>query len=120
KGIKRKKKKILVQVGTKPLWVAGTDSFVNDIIEFAGGENVIKGKGGIYSIEEIIKLNPDIIIIASMGIDAEGEKKVWERYKTINAIKNGKILLIDSDKICSPTPLSFVEVVKELYNYFYR
>ncbi|MGB9677226.1 MAG: helical backbone metal receptor, partial [Candidatus Ratteibacteria bacterium] len=64
-----KKKKVLVQVGSRPLWVAGKDSFINDIIEFAEMKNVIEGKGGIYSIEEIIKLNPDIIIITSMGID---------------------------------------------------
>lgn len=109
----RRKPKVLIQVGTKPLWVAGTDSFVNDIIKFAGGENVIKGKGGIYSIEEIIKLDPDVILITLMGIGNQ-EKKMWENYKMIKAVKNGKIFLIDSDKICSPTPLSFVEVVKYL------
>ncbi|MGB9677438.1 MAG: cobalamide ABC transporter substrate-binding protein, partial [Candidatus Ratteibacteria bacterium] len=65
-------------------------------------------------IEEIIKLNPDIIIITSMGIDTEEEKKNWGKYRMINAVKNGKIFVIDSDKICSPTPLSFVEIVKEI------
>ncbi|HOK56646.1 MAG TPA: helical backbone metal receptor [bacterium] len=114
KKSKRKKPKVLIQVGTRPLWVAGTDSFVNDIIEFTGGENVIKGKGGIYSMEEIIKLNPEIIIITTMGIDTEEEKKNWKKYNMIDAVKNDKIFVVDSDKICSPTPLSFVEVVKEL------
>lgn len=115
----QKRKKILVQVGSKPLWVAGSDSFVNDMIIFAGGVNAIKGKGGIYSIEEIIKINPDVIIITTMGIDSEEEKKMWQRYKMIEAVKRNSIFIVDSDKICSPTPLSFVETVKELYNLIY-
>ncbi|MCM8833479.1 MAG: helical backbone metal receptor [Candidatus Omnitrophica bacterium] len=112
---KSEKQKILVQVGTKPLWVAGKESFINEIIEFAGGINVIE-KGGIYSYEQIIKLNPDLIIITLMGIDGEEEKKNWKKYIIINAVKNDKIFLVESDKICSPTPISFVEVVKEIQN----
>ncbi|MCM8807752.1 MAG: helical backbone metal receptor [Candidatus Omnitrophica bacterium] len=118
--VKKERPKILIQVGTRPLWVAGKDAFVNDIIEFAGGKNVINGKGGIYSIEEIVKLNPDVIVITSMGIDAEEEKKFWEKYKMINAVKNRKIFVIESDKICSPTPLSFVDAVKELNKLIYE
>ncbi|MCM8818291.1 MAG: helical backbone metal receptor [Candidatus Omnitrophica bacterium] len=108
---KRERPKVLVQVGAHPLWVAGKESFINDIIEFAGGINVIE-KGGIYSYEQIIKLNPDVIIITLMGIDGEEEKKNWKKYNMINAVKNDRILIMDSDKICSPTPLTFVEVVK--------
>jgi iron complex transport system substrate-binding protein len=109
------KNKVLVQVGTKPLWVAGEDTFIGDIVKFSGGDNIIKGEGGIYSIEEIIKKNPEIIIITSMGIDTEEEKKTWQKYKMIDAVKNNKIFVVDSDKVCSPTPLTFLEVVKELY-----
>jgi iron complex transport system substrate-binding protein len=107
--------KVLVQVGTKPLWVAGEDTFIGEMVKFSGGDNIIKGEGGIYSIEEIIKKNPEVIIITSMGIDTEEEKKTWQKYKMIDAVKNNKIFVVDSDKVCSPTPLTFLEVVKELY-----
>jgi iron complex transport system substrate-binding protein len=49
-----------------------------------------------------------------MGIMAEEEKKNWERYRTINAVKNGRIYIIDSYKLCSPTPVSFVSTLEEL------
>ena len=111
----RKRVKVLIQIGTKPLWVAGENTFIGDIIKFSGGDNIIKGEGGIYSIEEIIKKNPEVIIITSMGIDTEEEKKTWQKYKMIDAVKNNKIFVVDSDKICSPTPLTFLEVIKELY-----
>jgi len=115
----KKKIKVLIQIGTRPLWVAGEDSFIGDFVKFSGGENVIKGEGGIYSIEEIIKKNPEIIIITSMGIDTEQEKKAWQKYKMIDAVKNNKIFVFDSDKLCSPTPPTFLEVVKEFYNIFH-
>lgn len=115
----RERPKILVQVGAKPLWAAGKESFINDMINFAGGQNIIE-KGGIYSYEQIIKLNPDVIIITLMGIDGEQEKKIWKKYNMINAVKNDKIFLIDSDKICSPTPLTFVEVVNLFHKIAYH
>ncbi len=115
----KRKPKVLIQVGTRPLWVAGQDSFIGEMVKFSGGKNIIKGEGGIYSIEEIIKKNPEIIIITSMGIDTEEEKKTWQKYKMIDAVKNDKIFVIDSNKICSPTPLTFLEVVEELYRIFH-
>jgi len=108
------KPKVLVQVGAKPLWVATKDSFINDFIEFAGGENLGPERNGIYSREKVLKQNPDIIIITTMGIMGENEKKLWQRYKPINAVKNNKIYIIDSYKLCSPTPVSFVQTLKEL------
>jgi len=111
------KPKVLVQVGAKPLWVAPKDSFVNDFIEIAGGINVgPSGKNGLYSREEVLKRNPDVIIITTMGIVGKEEKKVWQRYKTISAVRNNRIYIVDSDKLCSPTPVSFVETLEEMVN----
>jgi len=108
------KPKVLVQVGTKPLWVATKDSFINDFIEFAGGQNLGPAGSGIYSRERVLKQNPDVIIITTMGIVGENEKKLWQRYRAINAVKNNRIYIIDSYKLCSPTPVSFIQTLEEL------
>ncbi len=113
KGLK--KTKVFIQIGAKPLFTAGKNSFVNDFIEFAGGINIAKDtEFGIYSREKVLKKNPDVIIIVTMGIRGIKEKEIWQRYKNINAVKNKRIYIIDSYKICSPTPTSFVETLKEL------
>lgn len=110
-----KKPKVLIQVGTKPLFVATGESFLNDYIEYAGGINIAKdAKQGIYSREEVLRRNPDIIIIVTMGIAGEEERKVWQNYKSLNAVKNGRIYVVDSDKFCSPTPISLVDNLKEM------
>ena len=59
-----KRAKVFIQVGAKPLFTAGKNSFVNDFIEFAGGINIAKDTEiGIYSREKILEKNPDVIII---------------------------------------------------------
>lgn len=109
------KPKVLVQIGAKPLWVATKVSFINDFIKLAGGANIgPSGKSGLYSREKVLEQNPDVIIIVTMGIVGKQEKKIWRKYKTLNAAKNGRIHIIDSYKVCSPTPVSFVEVLEEI------
>jgi iron complex transport system substrate-binding protein len=117
---KLSKPKVIVQIGSNPLWVAIGDSFINDFIEFANGVNIAKGaKTGLYSREKIISQNPDIIIIAEMGLAGKSEKKIWEKYKTINAVKNKRIYIFDAYKLCSPTPLTFSKTLKEISKIFH-
>ena len=104
------KQKVFIQIGAKPLFAATDDSFVNDYIEFSGGINIFKNAGsGLISREEVLKRNPDIILIATMGVAGKDEQKIWHRYKMINAVWNNRIYLVDPYRICSPTPVSFAE-----------
>jgi iron complex transport system substrate-binding protein len=96
------------------------DSFVNDMIKLGGGINIAAdAKIGFYSRERVIEQNPDVIIIMTMGIVGEEEKRIWQKYKTINAVKNNRIHIMDSYKIGSPTPLTFAETVEEMAELFY-
>jgi iron complex transport system substrate-binding protein len=106
--------RVFVQIGAKPLFTVTKDSFVNDFIEIAGGENIAKHEtSGIYSREKVIKEDPQVIVIATMGIAGEKEKTAWRNHQTISAVANDAIYIIDSYKICSPTPPSFVETLEE-------
>ena len=109
--------RVFVQIGTNPLFTVHRGSFINDLIEFAGGINIAKGaRSGMYTREEVLWQNPDVIIIASMGIIGQEERQVWENYKSLNAAKHGRIYVIDPDMVCSPTPLTFVKTLKEFIN----
>ncbi len=109
------RKKVFVQLGSKPLFASTKDYFINDLIEFAGGVNIFKdAKSGLVSREEVVRRNPDIVIITTMGIAGGKEQKSWQKYRTINAVKNKHIYLVDSDKICSPTPVSFADLLEDI------
>ena len=111
------KQRVFVQIGARPLFTATRDSFVDDFVELAGGINIAQNsKSGLYSREKVLKDNPDIIIIVTMGIVGEGEREIWRKYKTLRAVKNNRIYIIDSYKLCSPTPVSFVEALEEITN----
>ncbi|MFH1288157.1 MAG: ABC transporter substrate-binding protein [bacterium] len=106
---------VFVELGSKPLFALTKDSFGNDFIEFAGGINIVKDlKVGFYSREEVLKNNPDVIIVADMGIAGEEEKKVWEGYKVLRASRNKRIHVFDAYALCSPTPVSFVGTLEEM------
>ncbi len=116
-----KRLKVFVQVGANPLFTMTKNSYANDIIEFAGGINIAKDAGiGLYSREEVLGKNPDVIIIVTMGITAEAEKEIWGKYKVLKAAKDKRIYIMDSYKFCSPTPVSFVEALKELVEVLHR
>lgn len=109
------KPKVFAQIGAKPLFAATRDYFVNDFIEFAGGLNIARDlNSGLYSREEVLKANPDVILVVTMGIAGEQEKKIWEKYDCLKAVKNRRIHILDSRKLCSPTPVSFVDTLGEV------
>ena len=120
-GIKgAQRSRVFIQIGANPLFTANREYSLNDAIEHAGAINIASdATTGIYSREEVIKRNPDIILIVTMGIVGEKEKEIWLRYDSVNAAKDRRIFSLDSYRVCSPTPISFVETVKELARMFY-
>lgn len=109
------KLKIFWQLGAKPLFTATKGYFTNDYIEFTGGINIAAdASSGIYSREEVLKRNPDVIIIVTMGVATETEKQTWKAYLSINAVKNNRIYVVDAYTYCSPTPKGFARALHEL------
>lgn len=118
-----KKKKVFYQIGASPIVTAGEKTLSNQIIEFAGGENIAKKskvKYPKYSREEVIKQNPDAIIIVGMGIITEEEIKNWKKYKNLNAVKNNNIYSVDANTVCRATPKRFADAVEMIYNILHK
>ncbi|MEA2013119.1 MAG: ABC transporter substrate-binding protein [Verrucomicrobiota bacterium] len=109
-----KKEKIFIQLGAKPIYTIIHESYFTDLINFAGGINSVPldYKGAYYSRERVLVDNPDHIFIMDMGKIGENEKNIWQKFKIITAVKNSSIHIVDSSKIGSTTPFSFLEMVK--------
>ena len=109
------KPKVFIEIGAKPLFTANRDYFINDFVDMAGGVNIAQdAKLGTYSREEVLRKNPDVIIIVMMGIAVGKEKEVWQKFKDLNAVRDNRIYVIDSRKVCSSTPVTFVETLNEI------
>ena len=109
------KPKVFIQIGAKPLFTANSDYIINDLVKLAGGENIAEGaKIGSYSKEEVLRRDADVILIVTMGFAGEAEKEAWRKLKTLNAVKHDRIYIISSQKICGPTPVTFVKSLEEI------
>ena len=120
RAVKRNPYKMFIQIGSNPLFSVIPGTYMDELITFTGSRNIaFDMKSGSINRESVVNRNPDVIFIASMGGIGATEKKQWETFKTINAVKNRKIFIIDSDKACNPSPVSFAEtlemIVKSAY-----
>jgi iron complex transport system substrate-binding protein len=110
--------KVFVQIGDAPVVTVGKGSFADDLIRLAGGENVAGKEKEVYprfGMEEILKRAPEVIVISSMNPKTDYQKtfQEWARWKTIPAVKNGRIYLMDSDLLDRPSP-RIVDGLEEL------
>ncbi len=104
--------RVLWVVDRKPLRVAGRDTFVNELIELAGGENAIGPTVHKYppiGSEQVIACAADVIIEPAMVLKnlAEEQKtalEYWSRFKNIPAVANQRIYVIPPDTVCRLGP----------------
>jgi iron complex transport system substrate-binding protein len=109
------RRKVFLQVGAHPLFSSVPSSFTHDFIELGGGINIVGDqRSGAIKTEQVIALNPDLIIIAVMGsengIGAE-EKKRWQTFPTLEAVRTHQVYVMDPDLVCSPSPLTFADTL---------
>ncbi len=75
----------------------GKDTFLNEMVEIAGGENIFAGQSGWISVtdESIISANPDIII-TNVSYDGYDYKEILSRpgWDAINAVKNNNVVQV--------------------------
>ena len=103
-----KKPKVLFLWSEKPLITAGQGTFTDSLIDLAGGINIAhtsKIKYPKYSLEEIIRQQPEIIIVANMQnqIDTTVYSR-WQKWNQIPAVRNHRVYSINSDIRARPAP----------------
>lgn len=117
------KPKVFVEIWNDPLMTAGYGSFIDELITLAGGVNIAsdtKRPYSYFSPEQVIKRNPDCIILTYMSgekpIKMIGQRLAWQE---ISAVKNNRIYNdIHPDLFIRPGP-RLVEGLKELYKRLY-
>jgi len=105
------------EVGARPLVSVGPQSFTNEFTRYSGGINIFNDaldKHPRVSREEVLKRDPDVIMLVTMGDVTKREKAYWKKFKDLKAVKSDRIYFIDADKVCRSTPNSFLAGVKEV------
>jgi len=103
------KPRVFFQVGDVPLITVGKGTLGDDLIRLAGGRSISENElvsYPSYSIETILAMAPEMIIISSMETKKDHMYlvKKWQNWKSIPAVKMNAIHVIDSNLVDRPTP----------------
>ena len=104
----RYKPRVFFQIDAEPLFSAGDNTFIHELIELSGGINTAAGEDPYprYSWEDILVLQPEIVLISSMagGLDPENLIRSWKKWKQLSAVNNDQVFVVEADLFDRPTP----------------
>jgi iron complex transport system substrate-binding protein len=114
------KARMMFVIGRSPdrldgLVVVGRASYLNEMIEIAGGENVFRDAQAAYpevSLEEVMARNPEVIVDMgdmsdTVGVTEQHTRNVivlWDRIPTLAAVKQHRVFAVASDIYVVPGP----------------
>jgi iron complex transport system substrate-binding protein len=108
-------------------FVAGAASFYDQLIEAAGGVNVMNGIKQAYptiTAEAVVRLAPDVIIDLSMSHTDNQlqQQKIcgdWMTLKSVPAVKTGSVRCLSGDYLAIPGP-RVVLILEDIKNAMYQ
>ena len=103
------------------LYIAGRNTFYDEIIKAAGGMNAYRDTTIAYpqlSAEGIIHINPEVIIDLSACMQNDPAKtselvRHWDRLRPVTAVKTGRVHCLSGTHALHPGP-RYVQFLEEL------
>ncbi|MGM0500242.1 MAG: ABC transporter substrate-binding protein [Bacillota bacterium] len=113
------RKRVFYEIWSDPLYTAGSGTFIDSLIDAAGGYNVgreAQGSWPTYNMESLIAADPEVYIssqhssLEDLTLESLREKKI---LREISAFKNDRLYLVNQDLVNRPSP-RIIEGYKEL------
>jgi len=110
--------------GLGSMTVAASDAsydLYDRVIEIAGGQNACPRTTAPFppvSTEGLLWMNPDVIVelvppAAERSLDLEAIRRQWQELPELEAVKNGRVYVLDDDFAMIPGP-RFVRLIEKL------
>jgi iron complex transport system substrate-binding protein len=99
--------RVFYQVSAEPLYTAGHDAFVTDLLRRAGALSVtadVPGAWPKYSNESALAAKPDAIILPTGGSMGSVNSDVTEALRKSPAVLQGRVYKINDDYLTRPGP----------------
>lgn len=114
---------VFYEVWVEPLLTAGPRTYIGQMITLVGAKNIFDDVNQDFpavSAEEVIARNPGVILSAEHNTDNLTDEALAARpgWSEIEAVKNGRIYLLNDDIISRPGPrvaLALRAMVEALY-----
>lgn len=116
-------KKVWVEVSPAPdIFTTGTNTFMHEMLESINATNAAEAHEGWVKLteEEIVQLNPDVIITTyGYYIDNPRDQVLSrEGWNEVPAVKNEQVFDVDSDTVTRPGP-RLIEGVEAIAEFVY-
>jgi iron complex transport system substrate-binding protein len=93
--------RVMLAVWTDPLYVAGRETFTDDLFLLAGATNAVTVMGWPqYSLEAFIAAPPDILIVPNRSVTPAQAEALMARARTPNV----KVVFVDENVFTRPGP----------------
>lgn len=96
--------RMLLLVWEQPPMTIGRGSFLHELVERAGGENLfadVAASSGVVSIEAVAARNPDLIFTTTEGPAAFATRPEWQ---VVPAIREHRFLRVSGSEFNRPSP----------------
>lgn len=102
------KVRTLLIVSIRPLIVAGGKTFLNELLETAGAQNLAARFPSTYptlSREAVVSENPDLLLVTSEVVaDTRLLFEEFPEWTSLNAAQHNRIYRVDADLVSRPGP----------------
>ncbi|MEM5788779.1 MAG: helical backbone metal receptor, partial [Syntrophobacteraceae bacterium] len=118
----KKSPRVFFQIGIVPMVSVGSGTYLHELITTAGGRNLGEGPKSYprFSREQVLALEPEIIVITSMtrGQSLDEVKDEWKKYGSLPAVREDKIFLVESNIFDRPTPrlIDGLEILARIFH----
>src|SRR5690625_4382941 len=122
--------KVLILMGVPGSYLVGTEnSYIGNLVEIAGGKNVIEGEDRDFissNTEHLQQTNPDVILRAAHGMPEEvvemfdeefKENDIWKHF---DAVKNNRVYDLEESLFGTTGNIHAVESLDVLFDMLYE
>lgn len=92
-------------VDRSPLYLVGGETFLDEMLEAVGADNLGRGLATGYprgSIEWLIAARPELLLDMTPG--AESAAEFWSRWPSLPAVAAGRALTVEASRVSMPGP----------------
>ncbi|SDC40152.1 iron complex transport system substrate-binding protein [Terribacillus halophilus] len=126
----KERPKVLILLGVPGSYLVATDkSYIGDLVNQAGGENVVQGENVEYlasNTEYLQQSNPDVILRAAHGMPEEvvdmfdDEFKTNDIWKHFAAVQNDRVYDLEETLFGTTGNIAADKALDELYSMLYE
>lgn len=108
-----RKPRVFIEVWNEPLMTAARGSFMHELIELAGGENIAADADNpwpTFSPEVVIERDPEVVLLTNFNLEEALSRPAWQ---VTSAFQNGHVYEVDPD-LFSRTTARLLDALEDL------